>query len=1030
MFYHGYENYMKYAFPEDELRPISCQPLTRDRANPAHIELNDALGNYSLTLIDSLSTLAILASSPTYVGSSNKALQYFQSGVAALVEQYGDGTDGPAGQGVRAEGFDVDSKVQVFETVIRGVGGLVSAHLFAMGDLPISGYPPPVIQVEGVHDQKIRIPWKDGFMYDGQLLRLAINLASRLLPAFQTATGIPYPRVNLRYGIPFYANAPSNNDAEHGQCIAGEQATAERTETCAAGAGSLVLEMTTLSRLTGIPIFEQVAKRAFWAVWDRRSAIGLVGSGIDAESGLWTTSYTGVGAGIDSFYEYAAKSYFLLSGSPSSMTEYDNPKSVAALSLEGGLSEKHERAESYLEVWRASHAAIHRHLHRGQNFVHPHYIQADLFTGSPRAFWFDSLSAFYPGLLAITGDIEEAVQAQLLFTALWTRYSAIPERWSTSSGGIEAGLSWWGGRPEFIESNYHLYRATEDPWYLHVGEMVLRDIKRRSWTKCGWAGIQDVRRGEKSDRMESFFLSETSKYLFLLFDPDHPLNGLDAPFVFSTEGHPLIIPKRRRRIPKVRQDGGKQANETETLSDINNDTCPVRPRSSQLGVSWTASRSDVFHAANLARLHLMPTPRTIESPLVEYSTDHPSISISDVTSPSNYTFFPWTLPLDLVPPKGTCAVIKTSPTFEISFPQDVGTLLGFAGLQRITNGILINSIKGLRLALIQDVSMSSEDQGDLYRVQAINNILLGKDESVFLPKTVINDAVSPQDPNFTRVRDLTMLDLVIDVATPDTEIPHQQFPPTVSSAPTYSNRKNFTSPSSSHVNKAPGSFSAASGLPLAAAEKCDSPASPIKVAFDSLIKQVSSLLHDAKTPASQNLPFTRHYIPAITPSGSGAAPPPDAEEALGPDLQGNPQGDLIWNTIYATDENCDSPLPNWIVRNHQILIIKRGTCLFSQKIHNIPAFAPAPTSLQLVVIVSSDEQNEAEGLPPDYLIRPVMDEPQMTPKGLPRYRPIPMVLVNGGEEMYRMFERAKGLGIKRRWRVEARGVRISNVIIT
>ena len=56
---------MTHAFPEDELRPISCKPLTRDRENPAHVDVNDPLGNYSLTLIDSLSTLAILASNPS-----------------------------------------------------------------------------------------------------------------------------------------------------------------------------------------------------------------------------------------------------------------------------------------------------------------------------------------------------------------------------------------------------------------------------------------------------------------------------------------------------------------------------------------------------------------------------------------------------------------------------------------------------------------------------------------------------------------------------------------------------------------------------------------------------------------------------------------------------------------------------------------------------------------------------------------------------------------------------------------------------
>lgn len=124
MFYHGFENYMKYAFPEDELRPLTCGPLVRDRDNPAHIELNDVLGNYTLTLIDSLSTLAILSSSAEGGG---KAWARFQDGVKDLVRLYGDGSEGPAGQGERDRGFDVDSKVQVFETVIRGLGTVYRA---------------------------------------------------------------------------------------------------------------------------------------------------------------------------------------------------------------------------------------------------------------------------------------------------------------------------------------------------------------------------------------------------------------------------------------------------------------------------------------------------------------------------------------------------------------------------------------------------------------------------------------------------------------------------------------------------------------------------------------------------------------------------------------------------------------------------------------------------------------------------------------------------------------------------------------
>ena len=230
---------MKHAFPEDELRPLTCGPLTRDRANPAHIEVNDVLGNYSLTLIDSLSTLAILASSPPPdKRGRNKPLDDFQDGVKALVENYGDGSEGPAGQGARSRGFDLDSKVQVFETVIRGVGGLLSAHQFAVGDLPVRGYEAKVEKKNG----KEGVFWRNGLVYDGQLLRLATDLAERLMPAFHGATGLPYPRVNLRHGVPFYANSPLNADDEHGQCgkDPNDKGT-EITETGSAGAGSLVL---------------------------------------------------------------------------------------------------------------------------------------------------------------------------------------------------------------------------------------------------------------------------------------------------------------------------------------------------------------------------------------------------------------------------------------------------------------------------------------------------------------------------------------------------------------------------------------------------------------------------------------------------------------------------------------------------------------------------------------------------------------------------------------------------------------------
>lgn len=1003
MFYHGYDNYMKHAFPEDELKPLTCKPLGRDRLDPTHIAINDVLGNYSLSLVDSLTTLAVLASSPNE-GKRIKALHHFHSGVAALVDQYGDGTDGPAGQGLRARGFDLDSKVQVFETVIRGVGGLLSAHLFAIGDLPITGYD---AQKTTAADGSLNIQWPHSFTYNGQLLRLAEDLANRLLPAFHTETGIPYPRVNLRHGIPFYSESPLHRDGENGMCHKIQQRSGELTETCSAGAGSLLLEFTTLSRLTGDPRYEELGKRAFWSVWERKGSTGLVGAGIDAESGLWTSAYTGIGAGIDSFYEYAAKAYVLLSAAPSASPSASRPR-ISVSEPQDKPAHDHQDPTSYLRVWNDAHAAINHHLRRGKMYIHPHYIQADVFTGAARAFWFDSLGAFFPGLLTFTGDVEEATEAHLLNTALWSRYSALPERWSTSSGSVEGGLGWWGGRPEFIESTYHLYRATQDPWYLHVGEMVLRDIKRRCWAKCGWAGIQDVRTGEQSDRMESYFLSETAKYLILLFEPDHPLNRLDAPYVFNTEGHPLILPRVKHQKGRAHRVSSSVAVPNQAMGDLAAQICPAPPAKQPFSDSAVAARGDLYHAANLARLHFMPTQDSLESPLIEYSADHPSVSISDIRSPSNYTYFPWTLPPAMVPYNATSDKMTARPTFDITFPSHPNGVLKPGSLQRVLNGILVNSISGLRLGMIQDVRMEIggvTSSTELYRVQAINNIAMGKDEKVFVAKDTAASVINPLDPNFTRVRDTSMLDLVIDVA------PEQTCTKQNTTSNLFDNSMISTS-SPDLVYSSP----AHEGTP---------PESSMRHAFNSLIEQVAALIHNE--PQETTTGFLREYLPAITPTGAGAAPLPDVEEALGPDMSGSPRATLLWHSIYVTDNNCNNRLPFSVPRDHQILVMKRGGCSFSQKLQNIPSVPPSKTSLQLVIIVSYDDAEA--GLPSGWLVRPLLEAHQLTPTGLPRHRPIPMVMAGGGDKTHDLFRRAVGLGLKRRYSIQAQGVPISNLII-
>lgn len=155
----------------------------------------------------------------------------------------------------------------------------------------------------------------------------------------------------------------------------------------------------------------------------------------------------------------------------------------------------------------------------------------------------DSLSAFFSGVQVLAGDLESAIRGHLVFWNIWRRYSGIPESWAHDERLV--GWAGWPGRPEFIESTYYLHRATRDDFYLRVGERVLRDIRRRTITPCGFATLTNVETGETEDRMESFLLSETLKYLYLLFDDDS--NTTVTNTVFTTEGHPLYLPKHLNR---------------------------------------------------------------------------------------------------------------------------------------------------------------------------------------------------------------------------------------------------------------------------------------------------------------------------------------------------------------------------------------------------------------------------------------------------------------------------------------------------
>lgn len=973
------------------------------------------MGNYSLTLIDSLSTLAILASAPAEDGNTGaKALRDFQNGVAALVEQYGDGRPGDSGMGLRGRGFDVDSKVQVFETVIRGLGGLLSAHLFAIGALPITGYEPRRPGGDPLNPPPIA--WPNGFTYDGQLLRLALDLGQRLLPAFYTKTGMPYPRVNLRYGIPFYRNSPLHDTSP----VDAPEGPAEITETCSAGAGSLVLEFTVLSRLTGDPRFEQLAKRAFWAVWYRKSQIGLIGAGVDAEQGHWIGGYAVIGAGADSFFEYALKSHILLSGhEPPNRTFVPPPDGdwMDPNTLFPPLSDVENSADAFLEAWNHAHASIKRHLYSERD--HPHYDNVNLWTGSLASNWVDSLGAYYSGLLVLAGEVDEAVETNLLYAAIWTRYAALPERWSIRDKTVEGGLGWWPLRPEFIESTYHLYRATKDPWYLYVGEMVQRDITRRCWTPCGWAGLQNVLDGEKSDRMESFFLGETAKYMYLLYDDEHPLNKLDAAYVFTTEGHPLIIPKVNPKDEASRRKSDRK-DWTFYPSEAFPNSCPPQPKTTPLSGSVVAARDDIYHAAKMLDLHQLSD--------TGYFIDNGQMS-GQHFSKSKFTLFPWTLPEELLPANGTCAKVyepyEVTLEFAANTQQVVGGssfnfMLGSQNLERLsTDRIRVQSLSGLKLSLHLEGDLERE-----WRVSKVNGVNLGRDEFIVIDRSILGEV---SDPRFNLVRDPVIVKL---------QHLHQ--------VDLLDNETNS------------GLASAYSDLGLDLDETVDQASSPPAASqlaeFGSLVKSLFNQLAaslDIQLPTSTSsfadlsagstLPYNLVINQtAIMPTGLGAAPLPPATIRAGiriPTFGSVRENTFPWSTIYSAGDACSSVLPEEAPRDHQVILIRRGGCNFSTKLANIPAYTPSPKSLQLVIVVSDEEDDGANykayalGAAGAGLVRPLLDEVQKTPGGMQRRNPIAMVMVGGGEVAYAQLGMAKQLGVMRRYFMESSGIRIRNIIV-
>ena len=379
--------------------------------------------------------------------------------------------------------FDVDVSVSVFETMIRFVGGLLSSFALTR---------------------------------DRLYLDKASELCTRLLPAFQTRTGIPASTVNLRTG-----------QRSHWKWVPGGGTNAILSEF-----GSIELEMLFLSDASGDPTFAAVAENTSAAI--RRSLDMLEGGRealtpnfFDVESGVWGRRHTSLGPYGDSFYEYLLKRWVYRGGR-------DVP-AVAALR----------------QQFDATIRTVRQKLHRRDGAA---LFIADSQGGKvSNSMW--HLACFAGGMYALGGataaNETEAgaylADAKDITATCRGGYASQPtglgpERMTFSGGAIGAAKEKeYILRPETAESFFYLWRTTHDSKYRAWAWEMVQAIETHCRCGVGYCGVKDVTasRVTHDDEQQSFFLAETLKYLYLIFGADSVLD-LDR-WVFNTEAHPFPI---------------------------------------------------------------------------------------------------------------------------------------------------------------------------------------------------------------------------------------------------------------------------------------------------------------------------------------------------------------------------------------------------------------------------------------------------------------------------------------------------------
>ncbi|XP_060094673.1 mannosyl-oligosaccharide 1,2-alpha-mannosidase IA [Heteronotia binoei] len=442
MMKHAWDNYKRYAWGLNELKPISKQGHS-----------SNLFGNIQgATIVDALDTLYIMEMKDEF----KEAKEWVEKNLD----------------------FNVNAEVSVFEVNIRFVGGLLSAYC-------LSG--------EEVFRKK------------------AVELGKKLLPAFNTPTGIPWALLNIKSGIG--RNWPW---ASGGSSILAEF-------------GTLHLEFMHLSHLSGNPVFAEKVMNIRKVLSQLDKPEGLYPNYLNPSSGQWGQHHVSVGGLGDSFYEYLLKAWLM-----SDKTDEEGKQMYydAVKSIETHLIRKSSTGLMYIAEWKGGlleHKMGHLTCFAGGMFV----LGAD---GAPA----DKIERHIELGAEIARTCHESYDR--------TSMKLGPEAFRFD-GGVEAiatrqNEKYYILRPEVIETYMYMWRFTHDPKYRQWGWEAVEALEKYCRVDGGYSGVRDVYSTHQShdDVQQSFFLSETLKYLYLLFSEDDLL-----PFehwVFNTEAHPLPVISR------------------------------------------------------------------------------------------------------------------------------------------------------------------------------------------------------------------------------------------------------------------------------------------------------------------------------------------------------------------------------------------------------------------------------------------------------------------------------------------------------